>query len=103
MKENPLYASRDIKDISSEVINKWKDKLDSEDLAKIRADIILACYESKMQGVDECMQILDGTLNANTKKHLTSKEHELIQQILSNLRLMMSWRREMAIKTFEKD
>jgi len=94
--ENPLIDNHSIDDIAELCAESCL-----ESGVNVYKLVLDACFQSKSQGVDECMHLIDSMLNADTSQ-LTRNERNMMLQTLNNLRTFCAYQRELMIKSYDK-
>jgi hypothetical protein len=94
--ENPLVKQSSLDDIAENCTLACL-----EHGANLYRNIISACFESKFQGMDECMNFIDSMIHADIS-HLTGAEQRAVLLTLNNIRIAFAHQRELIIKAYDK-
>jgi hypothetical protein len=95
--ENPLLKQKSIESIVGSCI-----QLLENETTEIEDVLISACYQSKAQTIDECINDIDSMLHAQ-RKFLNRDERNMLDGTLHNLRGLLSARREALIAKYDRD
>lgn len=69
--------------------------------ANIYNTILHACFQSKAQGIDECIHLIDSMINADNSQ-MSKNERNVMLRTLHNLRTSYAYQRELIIRTYDK-
>ena len=94
--ENPLLKQKSIESIVDGCL------LMLEESAELQDVLVSACYNSKAQAIDECINDIDSMLHAQ-RKFLNRDERNMLDGTLHNLRGLLSARREVLIARYDKN
>lgn len=94
-KDNPLINQPSIDDIAAQCAS-----LCLETDANVYSLILNACFKSKFQGIDDCINLIDSMLNADTSQ-LTKNERNMMLRTLNNLRTSYVYQMELMIKNYD--
>lgn len=95
MSNNPLTKQKSLEELAQQCIEQFELGTD------IYAIILLACFQAKALGIDECVNDIDSMLNSSTQ-HLTRNEKNILIQTLNNLRISYAYKRQLIIKNYDE-
>lgn len=96
MSNNPLTKQKSLEELAKQCTEQCELGADVFDI------FLMACFQAKALGIDECINDIDSMLNSNTQ-HLTRNEKNILIQTLDNLRISYAYKRQLIIKNYDEN